>query len=223
MNNPLNIPISKYRIIAALQLEWLILARIGQSRFIQSFSVWFVLVPIFAKLLGTITTPVKVTIFNYVWVLDWGLPFTWYVFFFASVFFTIGNIIYLISCPNIIKNYKSFSEFKQNDGSYEQLKVAWEEYAASIKVCEDKPCIEISHCLEKYGHGQSDYTKGWSELLDTSTASHENYPNIFAHVRGYSSHLRDKLRTTCTVTYYIGFILLLWVAGSNVCTVIKNI
>jgi len=61
-----------------------------------------------------IILPFLISIFNN---FDMGyvieaIPFSWHVLFYSAVFFTLGNIIYQVFAPSIIKENNSFADFK---------------------------------------------------------------------------------------------------------------
>jgi hypothetical protein len=93
--------------------KWSFLSNIGQNKAIRSSYLWFVIVPICARLIDAINGPFM--IFGAIIATSIKLPFSWTCFFFAATFFSMANVIYQIWCPQIIKNYKTVNDFK-NDG-----------------------------------------------------------------------------------------------------------
>jgi hypothetical protein len=64
---------------------WDRLRAFGQSRVLRSSYIWFLVVPVAARVLAAIQSPLSVLIFNAPLTLYVNLPFSWKAFFFASV------------------------------------------------------------------------------------------------------------------------------------------
>jgi hypothetical protein len=53
--------------------------------------------------------------------LDLELPFSWQMFFLGAFFASIGNSIYAVKCPSIIKIFENYSDFKNSGRGKQQL------------------------------------------------------------------------------------------------------
>jgi hypothetical protein len=91
---------------------WITISKIGQSKFVQSFYVWLIIVPIIAKFF------VEIPITEDYIILE--LPFSWIIFYFSALAFVIGNILYL-RCPEIIKEYSSYRDFVSTGRGEEEI------------------------------------------------------------------------------------------------------
>jgi hypothetical protein len=83
-------------------LSWKNISFLGKSKFINSFSYWFLIVPFLAKFTNYIET---------------NLPFNLQIFFVCSLCFGISNIFYKICCPEIIKLYEHPQDFLSKGGN----------------------------------------------------------------------------------------------------------
>lgn len=87
-------------------ISWENISILGKSKFIQSFSIWFIVTPILAKIFENINqVSFRGAIINI------GMPFTFEVFYLCSLFFLIANMLYLFKCPTFIKNYLNTNDF----------------------------------------------------------------------------------------------------------------
>jgi hypothetical protein len=89
--------------------KWQDLSILGKRKFIQSFSIWIVVVPIIAKILNR--APESITIGKIP--IEIALPFNLQIFYLCSLFFFIANLLYLFKCPEMIQKYKNYNEFDQ--------------------------------------------------------------------------------------------------------------
>jgi ribosomal protein L35 len=91
--------------------HWDKLRTIQNSKIISSTYVWLFVVPLAAKFLSKINDTFKITTDGIVYEFVLKLPFSWEVFFYSSLCFVIGNILYIVKAPELIKDYKDYGEF----------------------------------------------------------------------------------------------------------------
>jgi hypothetical protein len=89
---------------------WAELRRLGENRVLRSAPVWFVFVPIAANILESLAAS------SVPWVSATGLtnlrlPFSWQVFFFASLFVAAANAVFEVFCPRVIRDHRSWRHF----------------------------------------------------------------------------------------------------------------
>ena len=99
-------------------LKWSTIEKLGNSKIAKSSYYWFFIIPILAKLFQNIPRTVIVSndifidsITNVPMELNLAFPFKWYLLFIIGIFFIISNIIYQISCPHIIREFRNYAEF----------------------------------------------------------------------------------------------------------------
>ncbi len=81
--------------------KWSSTRELGNSRILKSSYYWVIFVPIISKIINH---------YN----LNFDLPFSWKIFYFSSIFVTLGNLFYSLFCPFIIKKFSDFSSFYEN-------------------------------------------------------------------------------------------------------------
>ena len=94
--------------------HWNYIKALPKNRLIKSSYFWFVIIPIIAKILRKIETPLAINVNkNQNLILDLSLPFSWKLFFLSSLAVVVGNILYNLFCPRLIKEFNNYSEFKK--------------------------------------------------------------------------------------------------------------
>lgn len=110
-------------------LHWGILRVLGNSRLVTSSIAWIFIVPIAAKLLAPfagqhtldlswfdhdLNEPIAVTV---------ALPFSWQRFYFMAWLFVIGQVVYWLACPEIVRKYANYAEYRRDHTGPVQLTV----------------------------------------------------------------------------------------------------
>lgn len=90
---------------------WITIDSLGKLRFSKSSYYYIVIVPVLAKALEKIKSPVSFIFGDNEFLINIDLPFSWYCFYFGAVAIAIGSLLYQLFCPEIIKNYKNYGEF----------------------------------------------------------------------------------------------------------------
>ncbi len=94
--------------------------------FMRYLLFWFAIVPIFVKLLSGL--PEKFRIPGTEHFLSLSLPFTWWLLWLASLCYFIAFVLFHAFCPQFIKRYPSYTEYKTHGHSPRW--VIWEFYYA---------------------------------------------------------------------------------------------
>lgn len=179
------------------QLNWVTLSQLGRSKFIRSFSIWLIIVPILAKFFDKLPREISVVINNTRFSLFLELPFNVSIFYFCSLCFGLASIIYTLKCPNIIKDYKNSGDFISNGGNQYQL-------------------IEFSNKLDTQKKGE------YIKKLETTEISNIQLANIYSMlVKDYRLY-NAYFRITLGILYLFGFILLLLVFIQNTVIVLRG-
>ncbi|QCX01153.1 hypothetical protein FGM00_13915 [Aggregatimonas sangjinii] len=92
-------------------ISWKSISIFGNSQLINRSYIYLFIVPIFAKLLSKLQSPLKFKIEGKIYELVLELPFSWTMFFASAFLFTIASILYYYAAPSIIKENKSFGTF----------------------------------------------------------------------------------------------------------------
>lgn len=147
--------------------------------------IWLIVVPISAKLLTN----------DYFSKYDLSLPFTWYCFFFSALCFSIGNVLFSIYCPDIIKDNGSLEDFDR-------------EGKVSLHIKAYANDISFNYDNIKYSGSENSQTRIQCTFWPVFEAAKTS---------------RNFSRWICSIFYYFGFVLALYVIGENTFWVIKYI
>lgn len=89
---------------------WSSLGRLGESAILKSSYVWFFVVPIMARFLMYVGPEVQFDLWGETRTFTLSLPFTWTVFFYSAVAFSVAGFVYSVFCPEIIREHRYFSD-----------------------------------------------------------------------------------------------------------------
>lgn len=92
--------------------SWSSLRRLAGLPWVKSSYVWFAIVPVAAYLLQELKSPISLRVGTYDIVVPIGLPFSWTMFYFGALCFATGSMIFLLRCPEVIRDFKSFQHFQ---------------------------------------------------------------------------------------------------------------
>lgn len=98
--------------------SWEVISNLGKSKTVKKSYFYFFLVPIVAKFLSKINSPVEVIIGEHKFTFLFELPFSWKLFFFSALCFSVGSLLYKIAAPKIIKKHKSLGDFLQEGKNF---------------------------------------------------------------------------------------------------------
>jgi hypothetical protein len=99
-------------------IDWSELKKIPGNKLVATSYIWIVIVPIAAKITSKIEDVISFEVGNIDHQLVLELPFSWQLFFWSALFFTVGNALFLLLCPFIVKRYENFEDFKLRGGKF---------------------------------------------------------------------------------------------------------
>ena len=211
-------------------MSWLKIADIGNSKIVRSMLIWMLITPIFAKLFATVNT-INVTFLQLDNPIVLGLPFSWQVFFFCALSFTAANAIYSYKCPELIKKYKYYSDFKDSQNSL-YLLINYLNQHITAKVVKDN-FVEIGVIVSKYAPSDeivnewtSDDTSNvnWKKGIDSLKHSErDNMPDLFSSLRILLSNFYSNWAKACMFFYGLGFLGMFFVVMQNILYVCNQI
>ncbi len=211
-------------------MNWLNIADIGNSKIVKSMLIWMLITPVFAKLLGSVSTA-SFTFLHLDNPIVLGLPFSWQVFFFCALSFTIANIIFSYKCPDLIKKYKYYSDFESRDNSL-YLLINYLNIHITHEVVKHN-FLEIGVIVSKYtpstdiaNEWTSDDTSNvnWKKGIDSLKHSdRDNLPDIFSSLRILLANFYSNWSKACMLFYGIGFIGICIVVVQNIIYVCNQI
>jgi len=101
------------------------LKRFGRSRLLKSSYFWLFIVPPVALLLSKTGNELTIPLGTGELVIPLGLPFSWKLFYFGAVSFSIGSLAYAVFCPALIREYDSYEEFDKSGKGFDGLRSAF--------------------------------------------------------------------------------------------------
>ncbi len=110
-------------------LHWGNVRWIGNSRLVTSSVVWLFIVPIAAKLLAPFAGQHTLDLswfdrdLNEAIAVTIALPFSWQHFYLMSWLFVIGQAVYLVACPDVVRKYANYGDYRRDHTSSDHLKV----------------------------------------------------------------------------------------------------
>ena len=213
---------------------WSSLRALGTNRVVKSAYIWLVLVPIAGKFLSAVNDVADFQIFGTQVSVHLSLPFSWKIFFFGALAFTLGNAIWQFCCPEIVRKYSSYSDFitqgrtvldikhyfletmfhfiEPGRPPFKEMQVQ-EHLKAFLKAATGKRFSMLSEKdLEFFIQPSEIPTQNVDRILGYEVEKHKE-SDLFHSVVERSQNLRFFWLRTCTTCYVIGFLLL----GINFC------
>lgn len=224
-----------------LDPDWLRLSRLGKLRMVRSMYVWFIVVPIAARILEPLPAEVRFTIFEAEVVLGFDLPFSWKVFFFSSACLAIASALYSFYCPDFIQQYENYEDFREKTGD-SQLLIKKAVLAYSNELDQKKartsrePSLGEKTILKPFVHQFADAFEV-KDVAGTTTMKHtppfnpdnfmtvidvrRNKSDAFYWTRDILSSSRLGVRRACGLFFVLGLFLLAAVFTQTVLFVIS--
>ena len=95
--------------------DWKVLKKFADIKLVKFSYIWIITVPVLAKLLMKIGDVLPIKIGEVTFNINLSLPFSWQMFFFSALSFSLAQFIFNLVCPEIVKDFKNQREF-ENDG-----------------------------------------------------------------------------------------------------------
>jgi hypothetical protein len=142
------------------EFGWSKLRALGHNSIIKSSYIWLIIVPLAAKIFSALPETHTFRIFEANIIIHFRLPFSWVVFYFMALFFAIGQLIYSLKCPEILKNYANFSDYKKSGAGVLLILKYLEEYViASTKNKLSSLKNELDDFLKRIPSSSDSYIK----------------------------------------------------------------
>ncbi len=169
---------------------WSQINRMGKSRLLRSSYIWLFAVPMLAKLLAKIGPEVTFSLWGNTFTIIWGLPFSWQMFYFSAVGFSIASYIYSSWCPPIIRDYERFSDFTDQGKGSNQLREDFNKYCDFQNSAFKRLDHHIKRLLAKYRDLE---------------ISREDLGEIFWTIHSLANSTNTFARLLCWYAYMISF------------------
>ena len=210
--------------------DWESFKSLGRSKLIKSSYWWLFLVPLFAKALEATGDEITFTIFNAAIKITLDLPFSWALFYFTAVCFSIASIIYLTCCPLSINKYEHFEEWEKSGKDSSSLVRAFlsayrdDKRMAPHAISDGEKDYFLTHYLEYEGDLSSinKNSRTPSRLLKAGIPD-GSVKAVYYYVSGRIKRSRALARLSMLVFYSVGFICFAVVLIQNFIYVCKHL
>lgn len=206
-----------------LAWDWLSLSSFSKSKFVKSMVYWLFITPIAAKALSSINQ-VDLSAAGFDGAINITLPFSWTIFFFSALFFSIGNLIYALKCPELIRDYSDFNDYasKQKSTHYliESFKRDLEKWSGF------NPDNTFYELILRYspipGLDENNVAnKKWTQLSDSLKEAVNNpMANIYSGCKLVLKEASRPWRMSSAACYLLGLALFAVVVVQNIVYVI---
>jgi hypothetical protein len=110
--------VARGTVLGGLSSSWHEISRHGESRAVRSSFLWLIATPLLARLFLSLEDPIVLGTLR---VPKFSLPFSWVVFYFAAVAFSVANVIYRATCPRIVPAFRDYSDFTRSGRGRSEL------------------------------------------------------------------------------------------------------
>ncbi|EJG0412268.1 hypothetical protein C4D16_RS17500 [Vibrio parahaemolyticus] len=199
--------------------NWCDLKKIGDTKFVTSMYVWIFVVPLLVKAFEYVEDDKLVFhIFQQPLSISTSLPFSWAMFYFSALCLALGNLVYLMKCPKIIKEHPTYQSYLNEGKKLKQLEQYCEDisfnWGALANEIESKR-LQISNAkrdIYRVVNNQAEHYKD----IDVEDPVHYFWPiHEFADVKFV------LYRYICLLLFSVGFVLFGVVTTQNLLTVIS--
>jgi|SRR5690554_376933 len=195
---------------------WETLSGLGNSKLIRSLSIWFFVIPVMAKFTETVPEVIDLGIFQPTLKVQWSLPFSLQVLYLATLFFTAANILYLVFAPKIIKDYKSFSDFQEKEGSFEAIKQMFEPLLNRSDKDYQTMLLKNFFSHVKTDQNFSMNEKQYRRKFDACNVISTHHSEAFSNIKGAYNVERPLVQISILILYVLGFLCLGWLVVENI-------
>jgi len=191
-------------------------------------------VPVVAKFLALLPSEVTVPLHDQPLRFHFALPFSWVLLFFCALFVSIGNAIYSICCPPIVKWFRDFKEFNESGRGRPFLAFQLEALAPKSRWRGKLSPREALKDLEARGFNlprffedeYKDFERDLGEEIMGAPSSAEMQQReargpTFHVIRDLATQSNPVARRLATICYLIGFVLLGIILAQNVIFVLR--
>ena len=185
-------------------LVWSNLKYIQTNKIINTTYIWLAVVPITAKLFSKLEDTFQITIGEKLYVFDLKLPFSWQLFFFSALCFVIGNLLFTLFAPKLVKEFNDYGQYDKAGKTFFQL----ESYMTEEMKCKHEKD-------EKFKIALDDGRREKPTIEDSR--------NLFWNLHNEFNISNKYVRYVAGLFYMSGFLLFSYVALNNVYWVFRQI
>jgi hypothetical protein len=215
---------------------WSRLGLLGSNSWIRSSYLWFLFLPIAARVIGGVNEAVMNSQYAEIGA-DWciGLPFRWEVLFYAATSFAIASVLYEIFCPRIVRHFRGVPDITSLGLSVTQLANHLHdvlqrrpesrgdtiEMAREVVLVLEPSSVGAIDALAVREEGRKESFESELRLaLTRIRGDSQGIPEAFWMIRELGEGTSPVARWLCMVLYTVGLVLLVLLAVQNLVAVI---
>jgi hypothetical protein len=208
--------------------DWNSFKALGRSKIIRTSYWWLFLVPLLAKLLEATGDELTLNIFDAELTITLNLPFSWVLFYFSAVSFSIASLIYITRCPRSADKYDDYEEWKKSGKDSTSLIRAYLFAYRNDKMMFPYQISDVSknYFLKHYLEYKGDFSKITKKTNTPSVLLKSGIPEggtkaVYYHVADTIKRSNVYSRLFMLMFYVIGFVCFTAVLVQNFIYVCK--
>lgn len=181
--------------------RWSSIRGLAQARIVTSMYLWLFVVPVLAQALSRLTGVARMNVFGHLFEVNLSLPFSWQIFYFSALCFTIGNVVFVLRCPSVIKDHRTASEFRAAGKGIDQI----DAYSIDAQMPPDEYAAAKTQVEAHYKNND------------------ERFHDLFWQVHAYADRQRLRELWLTSLLYAAGLALVAYVFVENLLVVIEHV
>lgn len=200
----------------AINWTWDTLKGFGSAQALKSSYVFLFVVPVVARALSRIPPHVTVPLWGKTFEIPTALPFSWVLLFACACLASIGNIMYVVACPRLVREFADFPSFTGAARSGVYLLGSVRELALV------SPKASLLQQLESVRDLYNDIPIDLHNLERTLQGVNQVSAEEFYFVRDAANLARPLPRLVASLAYVGAFVCLSVIAIQNVTYVVEH-
>jgi hypothetical protein len=207
---------------------WTTLKQHGQSQWVRSSYFWLFFVPVVAHSMSSLNEGTTLDLGDWHLELSMKLPFSWKLFYFGAVCFSLAGIVYYFFCPRLVRDYDRLSQFLDKGKGPTHLA---EEFLvprsfdalANSRRGRDQHLADMEHFVRSFTMGEKMAGLNFGRFRDSGNESEpvpkapgereaapleiipDKLADAFWFARNAVDESRVRLRAVCTCLYVLGY------------------
>lgn len=210
--------------------DWSELRIFARSKVLHSSYIWLLIVPLLAKALEHAPNNIDGTLFGKAFHVRLALPFSWAALFFCAFMVTIGNVFYQWKCPRLVRDFETYSQFRDAGLGFERLRRMWE-LPEEFGIEDTFPrtgskVLEISSPrLQQFISLLANHREPSSgaQAVQMPLPSEEELSEMFGGYYGPLNGSRLRWRAVCAFFYGLGLIFMILMLLQNLHFVLRHL
>lgn len=199
---------------------------------------WFAVAPIFVQIFGDVKSPVTFQLGGITHQINVGLPFSWWLLWFASLAYVAAYALFSWYCPQFIKRYRGFSDYEAVGHSprylAHELKRAFdassnrEQLISRLEVKDFSEKTDLPTSYQDNPSIENDATKffyqnqqGWMKVSVRSDTSKEHQRELFWEIFEPFANAYFWPRAIIKFLFYVSVLLVIMVVSQQIYSVAR--